>query len=97
MVFCRSHLQPGTDILHPLSHLSLDCSINDREQEEDKRELGGRSCKRRRAVEAAHDQNVGSRGAEGVMEGTGWPRRGRSKSASPLSRLLRGFRDSNTH
>ena len=28
---------------------------NDREQEEDKRELGGRSCKRRRTVEAAYD------------------------------------------
>ena len=70
---------------------------NDREQEEVKRELGGWSCKRRRTVEAAYDQNVGSREAEGVMEGAGGPRRGRSKSASPLSRLLRGFCDSNTH
>ena len=48
-------------------------------------------------VEAAYDQNVGSREAEGVMEGAGGPMRGRSKSASLLSRLLRGFRDSNTH
>ena len=70
---------------------------NDREQDEDKRELEGWSCKRRRTVEAAYDQNVGSREAKGVMEGAGGPMRGRSKSASPLSRLLRGFRDSNTH
>ena len=64
---------------------------NDREQEEDKRELGGRSCKRRRTVEAAYDQNVGSREAEGVMEGAGGPRMGRSKSASHLSNFRRGF------
>ena len=38
---------------------------NDREQEEDKRELGGWNCKRRRTVEAAYDQSVGSREAEG--------------------------------
>ena len=44
-----------------------------------------------------HDQNVGSREAEGLMEGAEGPRRGRSKSASPSSCLLRGFRDSNTH
>ena len=56
---------------------------NYREQEEDNRELGGRSCKRRRTVGAAYDQNVGSREAEGVMEGAGGPRRGRSKSTSP--------------
>ena len=67
-------------------------SSNDREQEEDNREPEGRSCKSRRKVEAAYDQTVGSREAEGVMEGAGGPMRG---SASPLSRLLRGFRDSN--
>ena len=63
-------------------------SSNNREQEGNKRELEGRSCKRRRTVEAAYDQNVGSRKAEGVMEGAGGPRRGRSKSASPLSRFV---------
>ena len=72
-------------------------SSNDREQEEDNRELGGRSCKRRRTGEVTYDQNVGSREAEGVMEGAGGPRRGRSKSAFSFSRLLRCFRDSNTH
>ena len=69
--------------IHTYIHTS-----NDREQEEDKRELGGWSCKRLCTVEAAYDQNVGSREAEGVMEGPGGPMRGRSKSASPLSRLL---------
>ena len=38
---------------------------NVREQEEDKRELGEWSCKRRCTVEAAYDQNVGSREAKG--------------------------------
>ena len=64
---------------------------DDREQEEDNRELGGRSCKRRRIVEAAYDQKVGSREADWVMEGAGGPRRGRSKSASPLLHLLKIF------
>jgi len=54
-----------------------------REQEENNRELSGRSCKRRRTAGAAYDQNIGSREAEGVVEGAGGLRRGRSKSASP--------------
>ena len=69
---------------------------NDIEQEENIRELGKRSCKRQRTVESDHDQKVGSREAERVMKGAGGPRGSRSKSASPLSRLFRGFCDSNT-
>ena len=69
---------------------------NYRGQVEDKRLLGGRSLKRRRIVEADHNQKVGSREAEGVLQGAGESRRGHSKSASTLSRLLKGFGDGNT-
>ena len=69
----------------------------DRGQVEDEREPGNRSSKSRRTVEADQDQKVGNRETEGVLQGAGGLRRSHSKSTSPLSRLLRGFRDSNIH
>ena len=60
------------------------------------REAGGRSCKRRLTVEAAQGQKVESRDPEGTLQGAGGLRRSRRKSTFPLSRLLRGVRDSNT-